>query len=160
MRFACWVTAATDTHSKVWNFSCFSTTTAISRTPINATLYVNCLSCFFWFDSHAQQFYLKRFIRQTVYTRCTSMNCKIVPVTNSNRYVQYGASGKGVVEIQMWITAVKKEQKKLCGWKKHCGCPAVCRSPFYGKLHHSGITSSLWMCQIWSNVKLSLVTTN
>jgi len=29
------------------------------------------------------------------------MNYKIVPVTNSNRYVQYGASGKGVVEIQM-----------------------------------------------------------
>ena len=46
-------------------------------------------------------FFLKRFIRQTVYTRCTRTNCKIVPVTNSNRYVQYGASGKGVVEIQM-----------------------------------------------------------
>jgi len=29
------------------------------------------------------------------------MNCKIVPVTISNSYVQYGASGKGVVEIQM-----------------------------------------------------------
>ena len=29
------------------------------------------------------------------------MNCKIVPVTSSNRNVQYGASGKGVVEIQM-----------------------------------------------------------
>jgi len=43
------------------------------------------------------------------------MNCKIVPVTYSNRYVQYGASGKGVVEIQMWIAAVKKEQKKHCG---------------------------------------------
>jgi len=45
--------------------------------------------------------FLKRFIRPTVYTRCTRMNCKIVPVTNSNRYVQCGASGKGVVEIQM-----------------------------------------------------------
>jgi len=40
------------------------------------------------------------------------MNYKIVPITNSNRYVQYGGSGKGVVEIQMRITAVKKEQKK------------------------------------------------
>ena len=40
------------------------------------------------------------------------MNCEIVPLTNSSRYVQYGASGKGVVEIQMWITAVEKEQKK------------------------------------------------
>jgi len=29
------------------------------------------------------------------------MNCKIVPVTNSSRYVQYGASGKGVLEIQI-----------------------------------------------------------
>ena len=45
--------------------------------------------------------FFKRFIIQTVYTRCTRMNCKIVPVTNSNRYVQYGANGKGVVEIQM-----------------------------------------------------------
>jgi len=41
------------------------------------------------------------FLRQTVYTGCTRMNSKIVPVTNSNRYVQYGASGKWVVEIQM-----------------------------------------------------------
>jgi len=40
------------------------------------------------------------------------MNYKIVPVTNSNRYVQYGANCKSVAEIQMWITAVKKEQKK------------------------------------------------
>jgi len=38
--------------------------------------------------------------------------------------------------------------------------PAVCWSPFYGKLHDSGIASSLWICQIWSNVKLSLVPTN
>jgi len=44
------------------------------------------------------------------------MNYKIVPVTNSNRYVQYGASGKGVAEIQMWKTAVKKEQKKALGF--------------------------------------------
>jgi len=29
------------------------------------------------------------------------MDCKIVPVTSSNRYVEYGASGKGVVEIQV-----------------------------------------------------------
>jgi len=46
-------------------------------------------------------FFLKRFIRQTVYTRCTRMNYKIVPVTNSNRNVEYEASGKRVVEIQM-----------------------------------------------------------
>jgi len=58
----------------------------------------------------------KIFIRQTVYTGCTRTNCKIVPVTNSNRYVQYAASGKGVAEIQMWIMAVKNEQKKHCSF--------------------------------------------
>ena len=50
--------------------------------------------------------------RQYIQGVCTRMNCKIVPITSSNRYVQYGASGKGVVEIQMWKMAVKKEQKK------------------------------------------------
>ena len=55
----------------------------------------------FYLLKNYKPFFLKRFIRPTVYTRCTRMNCKIVPVTNSNRYVQYGASGKGVVEIQM-----------------------------------------------------------
>jgi len=76
--------------------------------------------------------FLKRFIRQTVYTRCTRTNCKIVPVTNSNRYVQYGASGKGVVEIQMRITAVKKEQKKHCGF--YCTIPFCTIQPEFHQL--------------------------
>jgi len=38
--------------------------------------------------SAVMNIFLKRFIRQRVYTRCKRMNCKIVPVTNSNRYVQ------------------------------------------------------------------------
>jgi len=63
-----------------------------------------------------QFIYFFKEIYYTVYIRCTRMNCKIVPVTNSNRYVQYGASGKGVVELQTWITAVKKEQKEHCGF--------------------------------------------
>jgi len=58
-------------------------------------------------------FFLKRFIRQTVYARCKRMNCKIVPVTNSNRYVQYGASGKGVVEIHVNNSSEKGTEKKL-----------------------------------------------
>jgi hypothetical protein len=38
-------------------------------------------------------FFLKRFIVQTVCTVCTRINYKIVPVTNLNKYLQYGTSG-------------------------------------------------------------------
>jgi len=38
-------------------------------------------------------FFLKSFITQTVYTRCTRINYKIVPVTSFNKYVLYGTSG-------------------------------------------------------------------
>ena len=36
---------------------------------------------------------LKRFITQTVYTRCTRINYKIVPVTSFNKYLHYGTNG-------------------------------------------------------------------
>jgi len=36
---------------------------------------------------------LKRFIGQTVYTMCTRIKYKIVPVTNLNKYLHYGTSG-------------------------------------------------------------------
>ena len=32
-----------------------------------------------------------RFITQTIYTRCRRINYKIVPVTNFNKYLHYGA---------------------------------------------------------------------
>ena len=35
-------------------------------------------------------FFFKRFISQTVYTVCTKINYKIVPVTNLNKYLHYG----------------------------------------------------------------------
>jgi len=35
----------------------------------------------------------KRLIAQTVYTVCTRINYKIAPVTNFNKYLQYGTSG-------------------------------------------------------------------
>ena len=38
-------------------------------------------------------FFLKRFITQTVCTKCTRINYKIVPVTNFSKYVLYGTSG-------------------------------------------------------------------
>ena len=38
-------------------------------------------------------FFLKRFIAQTVRTVCTRINYKIVPVTNFNKYLHYGTSG-------------------------------------------------------------------
>jgi len=37
-------------------------------------------------------FFLKSFFTQTVYTKCTRINYKIVPVTNFNKYVLYGTS--------------------------------------------------------------------
>jgi len=38
-------------------------------------------------------YFLKRSITQTVYTVCTRINYKIVPVTNLNKYLHYGTSG-------------------------------------------------------------------
>ena len=35
----------------------------------------------------------ERFITQTVYTECTRINYKIVPVINFNKYLHYGTSG-------------------------------------------------------------------
>ena len=55
MRFACWVTEFTGTHSRVCKVCCFSITKMVPRTRFNATLYILCLSCFSWFDCHAQQ---------------------------------------------------------------------------------------------------------
>jgi hypothetical protein len=46
MRFACWITKATDT-LRMCNTYCFSTATTVTRTLLNVTLYVHCLSCFF-----------------------------------------------------------------------------------------------------------------
>ena len=91
MRFECWVTEVTDTHSRILQ--------------------------------HLLLFHYK-----SRYTN--SLHC----------YVTHTIS---VLFLLIWLS-----------------CPAVCWSPFYGKLHHAVIVSSLWMCQIWSNVKLSLVPTN
>jgi hypothetical protein len=37
--------------------------------------------------------FLKRFILQTVYTVCATINYRIVSVTNWNKYLHYGKSG-------------------------------------------------------------------
>jgi hypothetical protein len=44
MRFACWVTKATHTHTIYY---CFSTASVGTRTRLNVTLYLLCLSCVF-----------------------------------------------------------------------------------------------------------------
>ena len=106
-------------------------------------------------------YFLKRFIRQTLYTKCTRMNCKIVPVTNSNRYVQYGASGNEVVEIQMWIMAVKKGTKNTA--VTYCwmnilwlGNIYVCGVRHQLDVHfYSGSLPVTWgvrMCCVWRQV--------
>jgi hypothetical protein len=38
-------------------------------------------------------FFLKRIISQIVYKVCARINYKIVPATNLNKYLHYGASG-------------------------------------------------------------------
>jgi hypothetical protein len=45
MRFSCWITKATDTLG-ICNTYCFSMATILTRTYLNVTLYVHCLSCF------------------------------------------------------------------------------------------------------------------
>jgi hypothetical protein len=42
---------------------------------------------------HLVSVFLKRFIAHTVYTGCTRINYRIVPVNNLNKYLQYGTSG-------------------------------------------------------------------
>jgi hypothetical protein len=38
VRFTCWITKATNTHSTVFNTYCFSTATVVERTPLNISL--------------------------------------------------------------------------------------------------------------------------
>jgi len=38
-------------------------------------------------------FFKKRFITQTLYTGCSRINYKIVPVTNFDKYLHYGTNG-------------------------------------------------------------------
>jgi len=47
--------------------------------------------------------FLKRFIAQTVYTRCTNINYKIVPVTNFYKYVLYGTSEMNNMYINIGV---------------------------------------------------------
>jgi len=48
-------------------------------------------------------FFFLRFIAQTVYTRCTRINYKIVPVTNFNEYLHYGAMEINNMYINMGV---------------------------------------------------------
>jgi len=52
MRFACWTTEATDTHSEC--AYCFSTATMVTRTHHNMNLRAHCLYCSldFWRRKH------------------------------------------------------------------------------------------------------------
>jgi len=50
MRNACWIDAATDTHSKCVIFIAFFATAVVTLTPsrLGVTLYVHCSSCYNW----------------------------------------------------------------------------------------------------------------
>ena len=56
MRFPCWVTNATKTHSEYIIFIDFSEGTRVARTCLNVTLYLNCLSCFNVHHHHHHQY--------------------------------------------------------------------------------------------------------
>ena len=45
MRFACWITKATDTQSE-YAIHCFSTATMVTRKLLNVTLHIECPSCY------------------------------------------------------------------------------------------------------------------
>ena len=45
MRVACWIPKATDTHSEPVIFIAYPPVTMFTRTPLNVTLYIHCLSC-------------------------------------------------------------------------------------------------------------------
>jgi hypothetical protein len=47
MRFACWITKATDTHSEYAIHTAFFTATMVTRRRLSITLHVHCLSCKF-----------------------------------------------------------------------------------------------------------------
>jgi hypothetical protein len=46
MRYACWITKATNTHPEYVILNCSTTATMVARTHLSVTLYVHCLSCF------------------------------------------------------------------------------------------------------------------
>jgi hypothetical protein len=50
MRFACWITKATDTHSEYGNTSCFSTAKMVTRTHLNI-MFIRTLSVLLWSSS-------------------------------------------------------------------------------------------------------------
>ena len=51
MRFACWISTATNTLKRC-NTYCFATATVVTRTRLSVRLYVHCLSCLTWKWSH------------------------------------------------------------------------------------------------------------
>jgi len=51
-----------------------------------------CINLVNYQDQRNMSFF-KSFIAHLVYTRCTKINYKIVPVTNFNKYLHYGTSG-------------------------------------------------------------------
>ena len=47
LRFACWITKATDIHLE-YVTQRFFTTTTVARRRLNVTLYVHCMACLLW----------------------------------------------------------------------------------------------------------------
>jgi len=46
MRFACWITKTTDTHSEYVTLIALPRQKIVTRTRLKVTLYVHCLSCY------------------------------------------------------------------------------------------------------------------
>ena len=78
MRFACWTTKATNTHSEYVILSCFSTSTMAAQTRLSVTWYVHCPSCLIWgLVLSRPQFYvdLQSCFRQNMF--CIFISCLV-----------------------------------------------------------------------------------
>jgi len=69
MRFACWVTKAAN--SEYVSPYCFATTTVVTQTRLNITLYVHCLSCFMW-TTYTYSHFVIVTLMHTHYDNCDS----------------------------------------------------------------------------------------
>jgi len=74
------------------------------------TLFIVTVNVSFFFKKKERE----RFIPHTVYTMCTGINYKIVPVTSLNKYLQYGTSG---TESYVYKYRCKQRQWKIMNKK-------------------------------------------
>jgi hypothetical protein len=83
MRFACWISKATHTHTQICN-ACFSTVTVVTRTRLDVTLYVHCpvLFSFKCYEEDSENWTLKFKLGYTVIQYCKQCVSEFFPGGN------------------------------------------------------------------------------